>query len=242
MRAGLFGSLVVILNAAAVAQESEHTIATQTPLIQTPYRATADAQLDQQKPSDWGLTPAEWLRYRRLMQGPLGIYSPNLDPLTALGIEARSEQERRHFAELQSQIEAHRAEKLLAYQRAYDAAWRRLFPTLQPFRSGARSSLGNQHADEARVAVFVKDGDCPACEQRVKELQTSGRAFDLYVVGSRNEDARIRAWAVRVGIDAAKVRSRAITLNHDAGRWVSIGVQGGLPAVIHQVDGRWERE
>jgi hypothetical protein len=38
-------------------------------------------------------------RYRQLMQSPLGVYLPQFDPLTALGIEARS-----------------------------DAAWQRLFP------------------------------------------------------------------------------------------------------------------
>ena len=49
------------------------------------------------------------------MEGPLGIHSPNLDPLSALGIEARSDEERRRYAELQVQIEARRVEKLLAY-------------------------------------------------------------------------------------------------------------------------------
>ena len=67
-------------------------------------------------------------RYRELMEGPLGIHSPNLDPLTALGIEARSDEERRRYAELQVQVEARRVEKLLAYQRAYDDAWQRLHP------------------------------------------------------------------------------------------------------------------
>ena len=75
--------------------------------------------------SDWGLQPQDG-RYRELMDGPLGIYSPNLDPLSALGIEARTDEERRRYAELQVQIEARRVEKLLAYQRAYDEAWQRL--------------------------------------------------------------------------------------------------------------------
>jgi integrating conjugative element protein (TIGR03759 family) len=62
------------------------------------------------------------------MHGPLGVYSPNLDPLTALGIEARSDEERNHYAELQVHAEAQRVEKMLTYQRAYDAAWQRLYP------------------------------------------------------------------------------------------------------------------
>jgi integrating conjugative element protein (TIGR03759 family) len=76
----------------------------------------------------------------------------------------------------------------------------------------------------------------------VKQLQAAGKAFDIYMVGSRNNDARIRQWAVRAGIDPDKVRARTITLNHDAGRWLSIGGQGSLPAIVREVNGRWVRE
>ncbi|HNH65053.1 MAG TPA: TIGR03759 family integrating conjugative element protein, partial [Thauera aminoaromatica] len=62
---------------------------------------STNAGLDERLARDWGLRPEEWARYRQLMQGPLGIYSPNLDPLTALGIEARSDEERNRYAELQ---------------------------------------------------------------------------------------------------------------------------------------------
>ncbi|HFQ7573532.1 TPA: TIGR03759 family integrating conjugative element protein [Pseudomonas aeruginosa] len=189
---------------------------------------------------DWGLRDEEWDRYRTLMEGPLGIYSPNLDPLTALGIEARSDEERRRYAELQVQAESRRVEKLLVYQRAYDEAWQRLYPGVQRVNlpnamSGTASTVGN-----GRMAVFVRD-NCPACEQAVKQLQASGQSFDLYMVGSRSDDERIRAWAQRVRVDPAKVRARFITLNHDAGRWLSLGVQGELPAVVQQVNGQWQR-
>ncbi|MGV8691898.1 TIGR03759 family integrating conjugative element protein, partial [Pseudomonas aeruginosa] len=79
----------------------------------------ADAALDERQAREWGLRSEEWARYRQLMQGPLGVYSPQLDPLTALGIEARSDEERRRYAELQVQAEAQRVGKTLAYQRAY---------------------------------------------------------------------------------------------------------------------------
>ena len=37
---------------------------------------------------------------------PRGVYSPGIDPLTALGIEARSAEERRRYADLQVQAGA----------------------------------------------------------------------------------------------------------------------------------------
>src|SRR5690606_12570884 len=119
---------------------------------------------------------------------------------------------------LQVQLEARRVEKLLAYQRAYDAAWQRLYPTLQPVAEFiATNSAADPDGDAGRLAVFVRD-NCPQCEQRVRQLQASEAAFDVYMVGSRQDDARIRQWAAKAGIDPAKVRQRVITLNHDAGR------------------------
>jgi integrating conjugative element protein (TIGR03759 family) len=172
------------------------------------------------------------------MQGPLGIHSPNLDPLSVLGIEARDDAELRRFAELQVRMEARRVERLLAFQRAYDAAWQRLFPGLPRFSMSGMSSSG---IESDRQAVFVK-ADCAPCEQRVRQLQASGVPFDLYLVGSQGDDKRIRQWATRTKIDPAKVRARAITLNHDAGRWASLGLSGDLPAVIRKVDGQWQRQ
>lgn len=75
---------------------------------------------------EWGLTNKEYERYQNLMQEPRGIWSPGLDPLTALGVEARSDEERRRFAELQVKAERQRVEKELAYQRAYDEAYHRV--------------------------------------------------------------------------------------------------------------------
>lgn len=62
---------------------------------------------------EWGLTPQEWSRFQTVMEGPRGIYSPGLDPLTALGIEAKSEEERRRYAELQVRAERQRIDKEL---------------------------------------------------------------------------------------------------------------------------------
>jgi len=196
---------------------------------------------DDRVASDWGLKPQEWARYRELMEGPLGIYSPNLDPLSALGIEARSDEERQRFAELQVRIEARRVEKLLAYQRAYDEAWQRLNPGMQRVNlPDGEPGIGAARGS-GRTAVFVKD-DCAACGQLVQRLQTSGVEFDLYMVGSRRDDARIRDWARRALIDPARVRSGSITLNHDGGRWLSLGLPGELPALVREVNGQWQRQ
>jgi len=109
------------------------------------------------------------------------MYSPNLDPLSALGLEARTDEERHRYAELQVQAEARRVEKRLAYQRACDEAWQCLYPDRQ--RVNLLGAVSHATSGNGRTAVFVRDG-CAACEQPVQRLQTSGVAFDLYMVSA----------------------------------------------------------
>lgn len=238
--------LVVLLHLAAqTCAAAESTIQPTRKLIKqessrfatTPESAPRTAQ-------QWGLTQEEWTRFDELMRGPLGIYSPGLDPLTALGIEARSDDERNRFAELQAIAEGRRAEKILAYQRAYDAAWRRLFPTLRPMRLSTASGTSMEKprsGGSERLSLFVRE-NCPACDERAKKLQAADVEVDIYLVGSRQDDRAVRRWAGRVGIDPARVRSETITLNHDAGRWVTLGIGGELPALVREVDGTWQRQ
>ena len=197
--------------------------------------ASAFVPLDEKRlAAQWGLQAEEWTRFRELMQGPLGTYSPGLDPLSALGIEARDEAERRKYAEMQARAEARRVEKLLIYQHAYDEAFQRIFsnlPRIAPIHDETSK----------RLAAFVK-ADCLPCEKRVQQLQAAGTAFDLYFVDPAQDDTRLRQWAKKTGIDPKKVRAGTITLNHDAGRWQNLGVTGDLPAVVREADGRWQRQ
>ena len=240
------GSLYGVLLAALLAIGVADTRAQSAPIAtsrmtQNQVQNSADAALDEHQAKDWGLRPEEWARYRQLMQGPLGIYSANLDPLTALGIEARSDEERNRYAALQVQAESRRVGKELAYQRAYDAAWTRLYPGQQRVTLPGAQAPGVGNRGSGRLAVFVK-ADCPPCDQRVRQLQAAGTAFDVYMVGSRQDDTRIRQWASQAGIDPGRVRNRTITLNHDAGRWLSLGLPGDLPAVVREVNGQWQRQ
>ena len=214
---------------------------TQNTTVQNSRIAETDKKAQQ-----WNLQPEEWQRYQELMNGPLGIYSPGLDPLTALGISARSDEERRRYARLQVMAETQRVERELAYQRAYDQAFKEMYPDLLPIAFETPVSVPAQTSSAVlqgnkRLAVFVRD-NCKLCDVKVKQLQQSGTGFDLYMVGSKQEDVAIRRWATTVGIDPQKVFSREITLNHDAGRWQSLGISGDLPAVVKEVGGKWQRQ
>ncbi|OCW18438.1 TIGR03759 family integrating conjugative element protein [Pseudomonas sp. S3E12] len=189
--------------------------------------------------TSWGLTEQEWIRFEQIQGGPRGFWSPNLDPLTALGVEAETDQERQRYAELQVALEAKRAERELAYQNAYTAAWAKLFPRLLPIQ-GMASPPPASSSVEPRRALFVED-HCPACTAEAQRLQSSDTALDIYLVGSQGEDERVRRWARQADIDPAKVQRRQITLNHDRGRWFSLGAPRPLPVIFQQVNGQWQR-
>ena len=190
-----------------------------------------------QAAQQWGLTEQEWTRFKEIQRGPRGYWSPSLDPLTALGVEARDEAERQRYAELQVRLEAARAERELAYQRAYDEAWQRLYPGLLPIQ-GAATPLHSPVVN--RLALFVGP-DCPPCRERARQLQASGSPFDLYLIDSHNDDQLLRDWARQAGIEPARVQRRQITLNHDQGLWQRLGHDTQLPASFQQREGRWQR-
>lgn len=211
------------------------------PLAQAATKTTTDISQTTEKPlsiappaQQWGLTREEWTRYEQLKQGKRGVWSPTLDPLTTLGVEATTDAERRKYAELLVEQEAQRVEKELAFQRAYDAAWKRRFPDLLPIASDAVTP--NVQRETSRLAVFVSE-NCPVCDSRLQELLSAGHFLDIYLVGSR-DDAQLRRWAVGQRIDVSRVKKREVTLNHDGGRWLQYG-RGKMPAVLEKQGEAW---
>lgn len=199
--------------------------------VQTSQTITSDLQqlTTEQQATVWNVTPEEWQRYLILKQQARGIWSPGLDPLTTLGVEAETDRERQHFAELLVKKEFRRLEKELAFQRAYDAAWQRLYPELTPVKTTSAST--------ARVSLFVKE-NCPSCDALLRTLMAQQRPLDIWLVNSEGDDNRVRRWATEHGIDARRVREHNITLNHDAGRWKLLG-QSKIPVALERRGELW---
>lgn len=216
---------------------SNNTYSTITDNIQKKYQEDQAAR--------WGITEQEWLKFEEIKKGPRGYWSPQLDPLTTLGIEAETEAERQHYAELQVQMEFNRAEKELAYQRAYTAAFKRLYPNRLPIENLGKAKITNgamSMANSQRLSVFVKQ-NCAACDKQIKELHKANANFDIYMVDSNNDDNVIRQWATRSGINPKKVLNKSITLNHGANLWKKIGKETDkLPITYLQVNGQLVRQ
>lgn len=229
---GLAGLLLCgAVNAASVAAPGElpsaveNSVATQT-----------QVQTLTQQAGQWGLSQEAMQRYRDLMAGPRGIQSPGLDPLSALGIEARSDAERREYADKWVKAEFARTEKELRFQREVNAAWQRLYPQVLPVNMG--NAAGIAHDTGGRLALFVRTKDCAVCDARLSAVLADQRPVDIYLVDSQGDDGALRQWAKDHRIPVERVRLHDVTLNHDRGLWMRVG-NGLMPVVLQQGSDGW---
>lgn len=240
-------ALVAISNLAWANPSTQNTIIQSTlsqaqTFQQSAAQQSGQSRLTENRWSEWGLTEQDWTRYEALKNGPQGVWSPNLDPLTMLGIEARSESERNRYAELLARKEFERNEKILAFQLAYDQAFTRLYPNILPFRVDENGQVSAAPTSNNRIIYFTRS-DCEKCADDLKKLFThaGNNPVDIYLVDSEQSDEKIRKWAMDNQIDVAKVRSRQITLNHDKGMWLK-NANGKIPVAFRIVGGtEWQR-
>jgi len=163
------------------------------------------------------------------MLGVRGSVSPaTLSPIEVLGIHARSTEERQRYAEQWAVMMREDAERILAFQWAYDDAQRRMFPNgllIDPTVVNASKSdqdraekLAWQPADRV---LFFTDTQCPTCDAVLERLVSQLKQFsgiDLYLIDvSAGEESRIREWATSKQIDPQWVNEHKVTLNIDAG-------------------------
>ena len=245
MTDGLRCALAVLLLAwiAPAAGQEASGIRTQDSLeASTALAGSLLTASERARSASWGLTQVEWRRYRQLMQGIRASVSPaTISPVEVLGIHARDAAERRRYAERWAQAMHEDVERILAFQRAYDEAVRRLYPNeplIDVLRLPGPGRQGATLGPQDRVLFFTRK-DCPGCDDLLDRLlgqldRIAG--IDLYLAGVEEGDGQaIRDWAARRGIDPGLVRSRRITLNFEGGmlKRLSRG-QGRIPHMLRR--------
>lgn len=164
----------------------------------------------------WGLTPQEWMTYKRIMEDKRGVWSPGLDPITALGVSTDTVSERKRYADLYVRTEFERTRKELAFQLMVDSAWARLYPNTP--RISKRSAASDASQAKHRYALIVTP-DCLECEavmaQRLSTMISEAQeGVDVHVAGTGGDNAVLKRWiASRPEVLAALKAGRA-TVNH----------------------------
>ncbi len=230
-----------IFTTLSVSAESGSTLESQSAILKpSDPSATEVLEREASRARLWGLEEGEWQRYRTLMQGIRASVSPaTLSPIEVLGIHARNNSERRRYAEQWARMMREDAERILAFQRAYDEAHKRLYP--DSVLIDTRALAADESAVDLARTFSLESGDrilfftgthCAGCDAVLERMLARLHQFsglDLYLVDVKaGEESRIREWAAARQIDPQWVREHRITLNIDAGALERVLAHTGL--------------
>ncbi len=202
----------------------------------------------------WGITIEDWARYKEIMKGPQGIWTPNLDPLMALGLNAKTENERRRIALIQLKLEEKRLVRMLAYDRTYKKIEKEYFgnQTLVDIKKLKRRITLAKKARKIRaqdkqmqigdrLLLFVSLKGCEQCRQTAYRAidyvrGKKGVGVDIFFVGTTNKEKNeIQAWAKSMSISSLSIKHGNVSLNYDRGTFKRLTKdQGVLPLVIRK--------
>ncbi|MGQ3890139.1 TIGR03759 family integrating conjugative element protein [Legionella sp. CNM-1927-20] len=172
----------------------------------------------------WGLTELEEKRYLALMRNRSGVFYEglHLTPVDILGLNARNEQERAHFAALSAQIEAQKVAQNLAWNSAFYKAYNELFKHESVVSGDFDPTV---YSPMAHKPVSLTTGDMLFLFLRPEDasrsiimtlseavVQNPGTKLHLLVLEADNR--AIQNLAHRAGLSYDAVKSGLITLNH----------------------------
>ncbi|WP_241086324.1 TIGR03759 family integrating conjugative element protein [Candidatus Vondammii sp. HM_W22] len=216
------------------------TVVKQTGQNESSIEANTLSVTDLARARLWDLSEVEWRRYKQLMQGIRGTISPStISPIEVLGIHARDDVERQRYAEVCARAMREDVERILAFQRAYDAAGKHLYPNeplidVDRLSGNAEEMSAFQSSDHL---LFFARPECPVCDVLMNKLlkqidEVSG--IDIYLTDvSSGDDDSVRDWASTHQINPEWVRNWRITLNHDGGALDKLTRgQGKVPTVL----------
>ncbi|HAT1945790.1 TPA: TIGR03759 family integrating conjugative element protein [Legionella pneumophila] len=204
-----------------------------------------EAQLHEAKV--WGLTPDEEKRYVLLMQNKSKFYYEGLrqTPIDILGLNARNETERNHFAELSARQEAQKVSKNIVWNNAFHKAYNKLFanvPVIGDFDPSPYSPYAYKPVQLSQgdtLYFFIKEQDS------VKTIllmlfegieQTPDTKLHLMLLDMN--DTAIQIWANQHQIPQHLVNSGRISLNHGELSYQSVrGNKKSLPLLLLSKNG-----
>ena len=176
----------------------------------------------------WNISSEDWVRYEQIMQSEGKFLWKDLDPITVLGLNARSDSERKRYAEKLAKLEFDNAQKVILLDRAYNQAFHELYgklPVVDPSKlnigrakasllSVPKASVKGEFGD--RYIAFVNT-QCNACNSMLKQVINSlqlGVSLDIHFKNDSRQ--AITQWATKQGISPESVEVGTITLNPDS--------------------------
>jgi len=233
-------SVSALFSTVSLADVAQYT--TKASELPASHSEATDSAAIELRAKHWSLDLSEYQHYQRLMEGPLGKWNPDIDPLMALGMFAESDAQRQRYAELYAQQEYALTDRVLQFQRAYHAAFSRLYPSTRLFEQQllapyyqhqnqhaqtrlAKRSMQQQLRDGDRLLVFVSP-ECQGCARKIQTLLSllagiRNSGVDVYVREAADNSA-IQDWARDHAINPQWLEQKQLTLNRDEGLYTRL--------------------
>lgn len=170
----------------------------------------------------WGLTEQEESRYLQLMQSRSAIYYKDLrmTPVDVLGLNARTDNERRHFAELAARQEAQKVAQNIAWNNAFYQAYNELFKDVpvignfdpSPYSPYAHQPLSLLEGEQLYFFIRPDDAVTTVLLQLIDAINRTQNTRLHLLFLDMDSDA-IQLWANRHQIPISLVTSQQITLS-----------------------------
>ncbi len=212
--------------------------------------------LNETRAKAWDLSLDDYERSLELRSGVGSYWDDATDPISILGIHAKTANKRRYYAEKLVRFEYQMFDRLQAFENAHSDAWKRLYPkaTRFDFKKNRKVGLlqGNTQfpiqqspipvqqrsavdvPDLGRLAYFIS---LPChCEAVLSQLivHAPTTPVDIYIANA-NDDQAIQRWAMHMGIPIDQVQRSEITLNHDDGLHLKAGFSD-LPVLTERTE------
>jgi integrating conjugative element protein (TIGR03759 family) len=188
----------------------------------------------------WMLTESDWIKYKKVMQGPRGIWSPGLDPITALGVAETDSVQRKRYAEIWIKVESRRAELELAFEFERSGAAKRLLADKQVVNNTSWVNEWTQKRDSVQkiVHIFMDVACLEKCKTFYDQVHSSignNSRLDIFFKEGASSD-QIGKWAAFMNIAPELVKARKITLNFDEGKSAKLSVSPTNFPVVKVLD------
>lgn len=166
---------------------------------------------------DFRLSENDMKKYKKIMLGKRGLWTPGLDPITALGVAEQNAQERLRYAKLWLEVEGERVDLQFKFERAVASMREEVFGDQQPFDSTKKIAKWKEQRSRpvANIDVLLRTTCLDDCVEKVDNLiQSRGRGRLNFYFIDEPIDANIVKWAEFHELDPQMVNAGIITLNY----------------------------
>ena len=189
----------------------------------------------------WNLTLEEEKRYVLLMQNRSKIYYQGLrqTPLDILGLNARTEAERTHFAELAARQEAQKVSKNIAWNNAFYKAYNTFFahvPVVGDFDPAPYSPYAHKPVQLNQgdiLYLFIKPDDpIKTILMILTEAIENTSNTRLHLMLLESDDLSIQLWANKYQISQGLVKGGRITINHGEQNYHALNISKKITPLL----------